>query len=109
MNLGVDSPVHGVVDNEGLQELGAGVIILVGLDDQLWQPMLMLGHPVLGKRRAPFLRARIGNAMGIEGFGQPLVAADLLHTDKRAELLRQFGKGGVPSPEAMVAGLLGGI
>ena len=42
VDLGMDAAVDDMVENVVLQEIDRGIVVLVGLDDQLRQPMRML-------------------------------------------------------------------
>src|SRR5215813_2482958 len=92
VDLGVYAAVDDVAENVSFENVHSSVVVLVDLGDQLRQPMGVLPHPVLGETRVAFLGARIGDALLVEGFYQPLVTADLLHTSLRAELLGQLGE-----------------
>ena len=63
------------------EKFAAGVVVLVGGRDQTRQPVLMLGHPpeFAGlERRVTFLRARIVDAVGVEGARLPYWRRDLV-------------------------------
>ena len=86
-------------------------VVFVGGRDQLRQPMRMRRHPAgfAGlERRVAFLRARIVDAVSVEGSRLPFWRRDLVHADVAAELLRQLGERGVAFLQAIVARLFGG-
>ena len=63
------------------EKCAAGVFVLVGGRDQTRQPMRMFGHPpeFAGlERRVAFLRARIVDAVGVEGARLPFRRRDLV-------------------------------
>ena len=69
-----------------------------------------VGHPpeFAGlERRVAFLRARIVDAVGVEGARLPFRRRDLVHADVGAKLLRQLGERAVAFLQAIVARLFG--
>ena len=104
-------PPTDVLQDVAFEKCAAGVFVFVGGRDQPRQPVRMLAHPAgfAGLERwIAFRRARIVDAVRVEGSRLPFLRCDLVHADGRAELLRQLGERGVAFLQAIVARLLGG-
>ena len=77
----VDAIADQVLQDVAFEKCAAGVVVFVGGRDQLRQPVRMRGHPpeFAGlERRVAFRRARIVDAVGVEGSRLPFWRRDLV-------------------------------